>query len=322
MIYFDSFIGAIKDGDSKKIKRLIAKGYDKRRTNCYVLKCCAVHNQLEIMKYLISIGYQPQLNGKDFVLKWAALYGHFDIVVYLINHISYDMFSEKHYIYSLKCAAKNGHLQIVKFITQYHSFDSSKIGHVLGSAVKNKHTDVVEYLIKIIDVGNQRGYCLRWSLKNEYFSMAKKFLAGNDGPLQYGNFAVNFCSEKGCMRSLKYLISLGCKPNSYALSLAAKECHFEIVKFLFSLGCDIRTIKYDALYWSVNMGYRQIYKFLILSITKKEAYAYAKHRESIVPEWGTKIFAPRIIFGKIHWKNNLLKRALSPTSMGIILTYI
>jgi len=111
---------------------------------------------LLVIQYLVSIG--ANIHAYDgYALRWAAEYGHLQVVQYLLNPPVNNFLNRKHEgvnihadnNYPFQNAAENGHLQIVKYFvskgTNIHTLDDESLSYI----IENDHLEIVQYLISI-----------------------------------------------------------------------------------------------------------------------------------------------------------------------------
>ena len=70
----------------------------------------------------------------------------------------------------------------------------------------------------------------------------------------------------GNLEQIKYLVSLGAdirSGNDFAVRLASADGHLEVVKYLVSLGADIRCFDDYAVRWASRNGHLEMVKYLV-----------------------------------------------------------
>jgi ankyrin repeat protein len=329
---------AIKEGNLNTVDQCIKANYDKHRRNANIIKCCAINGQLEIMKYLISVGYEYFTKNKDFALKWAAIHGHAPIVKYFIHdarcchvgkQIYYCLQCQQNfnlhykYYYAFRAAARNGHLNIVKLFCDWTPYFYWQINdnYAFRIAAKYGHMDIFEYFIdKGVYVDDLDHYTLRWAIKKKHYNIISR-LINNNNELQINAFA--YCSLTGNLDAMKYLVGLGVisENNQNVLSLAYCCCygHINILKFLISW--NFNPAQFDTWPFStVHKNWQEIYFCLISAFTKKNMSDYMKISNGDA-SFLIKIFGSNFI-RRHNFKYNLLKFSLRPLSMHTQLCFI
>jgi hypothetical protein len=327
----DPVILAIKDKNLPKVKSRIERDYDVRRDNSYVMKCCAIYGNLEILKYLIEAGYKPQSATKDFTVKWAAIYGRMDMLKYLIEEEKCDRYRAQSY--ALRHAAANGHVDVVEYLTD--GIDSWELElycyHVLRMASKNGHLKMVNYLInKCCNPNNLNRdratiWASQWALKYNQSDIALRLACDNNGKIYLESAILETCIIKNKFETLKYFISLGCDPRNsddYFLSACIFHSRYEIAKFLISFGCNLTK---EESHWRHHEGYfpawYKMYMWNISILTNKEL-SYCINKNFITDRTVLYSKKKNVFVRRIRDKNNLLKFILRPMSMSMQLSFI
>lgn len=138
------------------------------------------------------------------LLRTASLYGHLDIVDYLIkNGVSSD--DDK----ALCCALIHGHLNITKYLIDDGADPRKKKSKALWVASRNGHIDSVKFLVGCgANVNAYRCAPLRFSFGNGHFGVAIHLIENGShyGILDWGKYGfVNVRSRKDAINNLKIM---------------------------------------------------------------------------------------------------------------------
>jgi hypothetical protein len=121
----------------------VASGEDKHKANKVIIGKRWDLRKVETWEYLTSIG--ANIHALDYVLSWAVVNGHLEIVKYLHEN---DAYTHAYNDLALILAAKYGHLEIVKYLVENGADIHVMNDEALISAAENGHLDVVKYLHK------------------------------------------------------------------------------------------------------------------------------------------------------------------------------
>jgi hypothetical protein len=315
------FIKEIVKGNLAEVKRLVAAGCDKNRLNYNIVKFCAIYGHVDIMKYLISIGYRPQIKiqNKDYSLKWAAMNGHLELVKYLIldEHCDYAL----NHNYAFRYAAGNGHLEVIKYLSTLVKCDHrSNSDHALRLAASNGHVDAVDFLITMgCDVRSLDFAAVKNALKNERFDVIKYFATTCESIST--RFMMSLCCVEYCTGSLKYLVSLGFDfrfDKDELLGLSFNMYRTQSVRCLLSLGCNLMNcIKYHSGMASFpGYSWYTIKRDIFGHLARKDiSYCIQKYPTNTI--FLEKLFweDKKNIVRKMNQKYNQWKFILKPTSL-------
>ena len=145
-------------GNLDLIKYLIDRGVKNYNEMVYV---ASYTNHFDIVKYLIEIGTNINIDNYYIIAKCAAYYGNLEIIKLLISkNVSMTYF----YFDVMYISADNGHLDIVKYIIELIDkgvivrdeedddvYDiKSEYRFILEAAKNNGHLDIVEYIDKLL----------------------------------------------------------------------------------------------------------------------------------------------------------------------------
>jgi len=106
------------------------------------LQCGALYGNVEIVKYLMSIGADIHAN-RDWALQLSAMKGHIDVVKYLVsNGADIRRWDD----YPLHAAAKNGHLDIVKYLISVGANLHSRNGEIFQTKLFIDYPDCLQHI--------------------------------------------------------------------------------------------------------------------------------------------------------------------------------
>lgn len=128
---------ACKKNDLEFIKLLITR-IDKN--NSMLLTYACTHNKFNIIKYLVSLGYDKD---KDYAMNQAGFSGNLPLVKYLI---SIGAKPSGHNNYAFIWACRNGHLDTIKYLI---SVGCKPIDTAINWASRFNHPEIVKYLVLI-----------------------------------------------------------------------------------------------------------------------------------------------------------------------------
>ncbi len=158
-----------------------------------------------------------------------------DIVKYLIDKYLIDKYSLNNNEI-LMIASKNGSLNVVKYILEKGADIHADSDEALRLASSNANIETVKYLVGHgADISKL--YIPRYmkNMKTLQFFIDKGYDA---------NIALEVAARRDNLDATKYLISIGTNPNNKeALLWTAKNCRFNMFKFLIEKGADINSIK-------------------------------------------------------------------------------
>lgn len=221
--YSLSLLDAARDGNLRKVIRMVEQGVDQNEMN-HALAIAAKTNRLAIVRYLVEHGADQNVTNKKGAtpLILATFKNHLDVVKYLVDNGA-DM--EKAVISdgytALLFAADKGYTEIVKYLVQ-HGADKNKVNDNGASplliAAARGRLGIVQYLIEqgadLNKVQNDGTAPLLAAAWNDHLSV------------------------------VKYLVQQGVDPNKAnnkgwtPLMFAAQNGHLEIVEFLVENGAD------------------------------------------------------------------------------------
>ncbi|EAY04433.1 hypothetical protein TVAG_396190 [Trichomonas vaginalis G3] len=151
-------LSACSKGDLQLVKSLIEKGCDRDAINkdeCNCLIIASYNGHLEIVKYLIGIGFdkncQYKLNGSK-AIHFASQNGHLEVVKYLISIGANPKEKDNDGWSPIHAASQNGHLEVVKYLISIGADTKEKDNDgvtPIHAASQNGHLEVVKYLSSI-----------------------------------------------------------------------------------------------------------------------------------------------------------------------------
>jgi hypothetical protein len=145
----DHIENIIENGDFRGFKNILNLNI-KHDIDGYLIMTCE-NGQLEILKYLVSLGANPCATNDDPLIS-ASEYGHLETVKYLIEQGA-DITAQNNI--SIYLAVEWGHLETVKFLAEKYNLGEKMIVknsfrimilRLIDFAEQEKHFDIVEYL--------------------------------------------------------------------------------------------------------------------------------------------------------------------------------
>lgn len=144
---------ACRLGDGDLVKELITQhNMDFRMYNYYSLIILSMYGRLNILRHIIE--HYMSVNEVEslirdkyiYILDYASRYGHLDIVKYLLD-IGFDRSDNVHASFSSACI--RGHLHIVKHMHDRleNVLSSDQCKYALRWTYFNHHLDIVKYLL-------------------------------------------------------------------------------------------------------------------------------------------------------------------------------
>ncbi len=129
------------------VKMLIHHGANFRFNNDSALRQAARYGKFDVVKYLVDLGCDIRIDN-NFALSQAARYGNLEIVTIFANlGIDVTCFNFTKDQYVLKIACDYGNFNIVKYIVEHITVTSYDYYCAIKSAAKHHHTEIVMYLI-------------------------------------------------------------------------------------------------------------------------------------------------------------------------------
>lgn len=238
--YLDSRLStACHIGDLAKVKRLIEQGVETEgEFRTAMVEACR-YGQLEIVKYLVSIGASLERAGEyhgHTPVTAACLHGNLELVKYL-NSIGADMESKGEWMYPFRLACKGGHIKIIKYLISIGIRSKKMYNEGIRSATHNGHFKLADYLISI---GGDCNAGISDKIGGVKLN-ALKYLAsvGADVTNEDEYKLLHHACTKGKLEMVKYLISLKVPTSDDAIDGAIMEGHIDVVKYLLSVGAEI-----------------------------------------------------------------------------------
>uniref|UniRef100_A0A6C0KUJ9 RING-type domain-containing protein n=1 Tax=viral metagenome TaxID=1070528 RepID=A0A6C0KUJ9_9ZZZZ len=139
--------------------------YDISKVNWVPLITCASKSgNLELVKYLIYLGFDPTENENS-AIRTAAFEGHYDIVKFLLN-FGVDINCNKNYIFRIAC--EHGHVELVELLLE-NNFDllaDKSVG--MSLAAINGRNEVLQILaLKGLDLRSDNFAAFYFAIKSD-----------------------------------------------------------------------------------------------------------------------------------------------------------
>ena len=213
------------------------RDHNKWRANMIILGKRYDLFTVNTFEYLISCGASIHVN--NYALRYSALYGHLDIVKYLIDNGA-NLHDENDC--ALRFSAEHGHLSIVKYLIENGADIHANDDYALKLSAQCGYLNVVEYLIENganIHAGND--YPLRWSAYDGHLDVVKYLMEKGADIHAANDFALLLSASRGHLHIVKYLIENGANlhADNLLLRTTARNGHLHIVKYLIGNGADI-----------------------------------------------------------------------------------
>ncbi len=159
---------------------------------------------------------------------------------------------------ALQFAAKNGRLEVVKYLVEMGADFRVKFDYPIRIAAEKGHLEVVKYLVSLgvdpfVDI-----------LLGEDEYLEDMYVDIKYG-VQFKTLMISACSH-GHLEVVKYLVSLGGDiryKENLPLLCACGGGHLEVVKYLVSLGVDPRAENDDAFITASFSGRLEVVKYLL-----------------------------------------------------------
>lgn len=216
----------------------------------------ASHNHLEVLKYLISIGCGREENQGEIALRVAVDRSRFEIVKLLVESgFNMHFKSKEHAPSSWQASLRKEDLKVIQFLMENGGHSQKEIPNAGGLtpllfSIKSGNLKLLEYLVSV--------GCDLTARSN------------------YGKTAFILACESGNLEILQFLVektelaltqidspSITWTPVLYAIY----KKKFEVVKYLFSIGCDFQKSSKDGLDVALSLAAQstnvELVKFLI-----------------------------------------------------------
>jgi ankyrin repeat protein len=277
-------ITAIYEGNLEMVKLLYSLGADLYIDNNYPIQFASDSNNLDILKYFIETAKVNISTLQNYSIDFSSGHGYLEMVKYLYSlglNITKD---------ALEWASRDGKLDIVKYLVSQGDFTKDQILEAIYEAYRGAHLDIVQFLaftegieiddIPLINNENDNGNnneinqwmnaaCgqgkldmvkhlvkkggmydwnwtipLRCAIQNNKIEIVKYLVEQERIDITFeiwNTLKIIVC--RGYLDLLKYLVSLGIDiklKNNQAIKDACENGKIEIVKYLIELGADFR----------------------------------------------------------------------------------
>ncbi|KAJ9255993.1 hypothetical protein DTO195F2_6041 [Paecilomyces variotii] len=269
--YFGNAVAAaIASGKLTLLQAVVDAGanLDSRGRFGFPLRAAAIANNVDITRYLLEKGLDPNVKDKELgdALQAAASLGNVDIMLLLLAHnASVDGFGG-HFGNTLQAASFNGHAQAVRLLIEHGATLHMKWGGVTGryrdalqAAVYAGHQEIVELLLAAgADLNPYR--TLRVVQCGLFSTRKRKALPGSrarsenfDIPTDLGPLEV--AARQGNVTLVNILLDRGAHIDAEdggteddvcaytALEIAAFWGHIAVVETLLDHGADVNAVR-------------------------------------------------------------------------------
>ena len=179
-----------------KILKISPTLTDKDKFAFTPLHCACRRGDLTLVKYFIE---QLQIfpnycdEGYQSALSQAVIFGHLDILQYLVNQGADPTLADKNHAARtpLCWACLRGHMSIVRYFIEDMKVDPNhcQVGEetALSYATRGNHLPIVQYLIHqgayptLADKDDNPLTPLHWACRNGHMSIVKYFIEGHEG---------------------------------------------------------------------------------------------------------------------------------------------
>jgi len=218
---------------------------------------------LEAIKRFVENGLNPHYKN-DYGLRWAARYGHWDLVNYFISKVGFSGIKQFNH-QALQLAAHAGHLEIVQLLINYGADACANDSYALQLAASCGHFEVVKVLCEAWEAEPPcaEGALLPQSGANIYAEncIALKIAACNG----YLNI-VKYIFEKLDIKKFKDFNKI----IKLVVDVAANNGHLKIIKYIINIAGERREqiflkpkIFQDAMQAAIENKHRLIVYYLI-----------------------------------------------------------
>jgi hypothetical protein len=163
-------LGKKRKVDAQVVKDLIAEGANVHAGGDYVLRWAAYYGHIEVVKCLLEAGANIHARD-DYALRRAAEYGHLEVVKCLLEaganvHAWDDA--------ALRLAAYHGHIEVVKCLLERGADVHARDDEALHRAARYGHIEAVKCLLERgADVHARNDSALCWAAENGHTEIVK-----------------------------------------------------------------------------------------------------------------------------------------------------
>lgn len=184
----EELVMAAKEGDLEKVKRLVESGANVNeittKGHTTPLFNAALYGHLDIVVYLVeNVAKVNKRSGEhDTALHGAAAQGHLDIVKYLVERDADTNVVDLYGDTPLSLASERGDLDTVTYLVENGAninIDVKKVYKPLLSAAAEGHLDIVKYLVEHGADVNAKSY------RGETTALSLAIAGGHDDVAQY-----------------------------------------------------------------------------------------------------------------------------------------
>lgn len=249
--------------------------------DCILTNAVMSGDLAQVQDVLANTSGEIDLNA---ALVAAAEIGRLDIIICLrksgANIRMWDSLA-------LRKAAANGHLLVVKYFYKRNVDLSVKDNFCLRWAAHNGHFDVVQYLVEHlprVDVRKSGGQAAEWAAEKGHADVLQ-YLCENIGIKYYGKLTIwlRQACWRGWLGVVKYLHSIGADvrtEHDLPLKLAAEAGHAELVEYLHKqCGCDVSLVQK----WHPDLEWYPWLHTQVSPLMRLAAKCYVQHQDKPLP---------------------------------------
>jgi ankyrin repeat protein len=320
----NEILSAIRSGNLQKIKNAVNGGY-KFPLNTVALKVAVSNGQIEIIKYLVE---KTEFNFKtsgQYYLWDAIVMRQLEVLKYFIDNGA-DPQRKKHNL--LSSATKKYQTKIFEYLISV-GYNPTKVQNNAAfiNSIYDENMQLLQTLVNMgCDFRSDNDSGLLMSARCKSLDFAKYLISlGCDPRCQDDEILIN-CLNSNKLDFLKYFIGLGCDPrcrNDQILIRAINYPCYQITMYLISLGCYLSRENHYHLNKNLFNSSYCSFMHIATNLTRLDKYAFVTNEQNDERRHIIKtIIQPEIMIRRTLGKNNLLRKILSPISMHIQLILI
>jgi ankyrin repeat protein len=222
------------------------------------IACC--HGNMEMLEHIRFTNEQLFDQSKMNGLYWATMYGHLNVIKYLMSVVDLDSCNMHGTIFTTACIF--GDLEIVKYYHDTFTIDLNVVpDYRYYSDVTNASVNITRTYGASVNIAGTYGACNGGSIE------VLDYLLTNMG-VQISDYHLLFACQGGHVDMVKYVLSfnlivIDANIEVRAVNAAMNYGHLEVIKYLYEIGFGINRF---------NLGLKgpnhlAIYKYLIPLLT-------------------------------------------------------
>lgn len=225
-----AFQWAARGGDIETVDFLLSRGADVHYDDDYALKWAALYGHKDLVRHLVDdLGVDPQADGNA-ALWNASFYKHFDVVRLLIDR-GVDVNAKDGIALTYACA--HADREMVEFLLNHGAKVNADDGAALAMAAGYDQVDIVNLLIERgADVNAGNGKPLLWAAEHGALGAAGVLVRHGANIHANDEKALRAACKWGHASMAKFLLNMNADPNAKGgepLRLARQGRHTEII---------------------------------------------------------------------------------------------